>query len=401
MNTVHTDTEALDYIPAGYKAAGIYAGIKKSSGKKDMMMLCSDIAATGAGVFTKNKMRAAPVKISASRVPSAAIRAIVVNSGNANACTGTKGMDDANAMTSKAATELGLSAEQLLVCSTGHIGDPLPMDVINKGIETLANEISSNGFPNACEAILTTDTRRKCAAAEVSLNGTPVRIFGMCKGAGMIEPNMATMLGFVVTDAGLAPDDAQALLAESTQKSFNRISVDGDQSTNDTVLLLANGVSGKRLTPDHPDWQQVKDAVMAVCHSLAVQIVKDGEGAKKFVTVQVRGAKSASEADTAARAVANSMLVKTSWAGKSANWGRIADAIGYCGVDVDPNKLCISYDGLPACMNGCIAATSEDDLSAIIQNPAFTIEINLQLGPGEADIYTCECTEEYVRINVE
>jgi glutamate N-acetyltransferase/amino-acid N-acetyltransferase len=387
-------------LPKGFSAAGISAGIKKK--KKDMALIVSDVSAVSAAVFTTNQVKAAPVKWDIQVVEHVGARAIVMNSGNANACTGVQGMADAQAMAALAAGRLGVNPVDVFVCSTGTIGKPLPMDKIAGGIEALFDEVSPDGGMDAAEAMMTTDLVSKTVTVELDLDGIPVRITGLAKGSGMIEPNMATMLAFIVTDAAVEKHTLQCALRTAADMSFNRITVDGDRSTNDTVICLANGQAGNEvITQNSKHWSHFLQLLEKVLFDLSMMIVKDGEGATRVITVKVTGAASNGEAEEAARAVANSMLNKTAWAGKRPNWGRIMDAIGYSYAQVQENKVDIDYDEVPAVRKGMAAGTPEEALVAAVSKEAFTININLNLGTGHTVVYTCNCTEDYVRINVE
>lgn len=389
-------------LPKGFQAAGIVAGLKKSK-RKDLALLYSECPAVMAGTFTTNQVKAATVKLCSARVKQYRKgRAIVVNSGIANACTGATGYRNAERMAQVTARALGLKPEEVYVCSTGRIGVQLPMHIIEPGIEKASQQLSRTGGMAAAEAIMTTDTRPKYCTARFNINGRRITLAGIAKGAGMIEPKMATMLAFLMTDACVAPAALQKALSAAVDQSFNRITVDGDRSTNDTVLIMANGVAGNTpaLTPQHPDWSTFTEALNAVALDLALKMVKDGEGASKFVTVRVRGARNAREADIAARSVANSLLVKTSWVGDYPNWGRIMDALGYSEAKVDESRVDIFYDGMPAARRGVSAGTDIERLKAVQRQKEFTIDIDLHLGQGEAVVYTCDCTEEYVRINM-
>lgn len=388
-------------LPKGFKAAGVAAGLKKGN-RKDMAMILSDTPAVMAGTFTTNQVKAASVKLCMKRLAGGVGRAVIINSGNANACTGAQGVLDAERMAQVAAEATGADERHVFVCSTGRIGIRLPMDILEPGIRKAAAALARDAGNLASEAIMTTDTKPKRCTARFAVDGQPVTVSAMAKGAGMIEPNMATMLAFVLTDAAVDPDALQACLADAVNRSFNRITVDGDRSTNDTVLCMANGAAGNRtLKRSHPDWAAFAEAVRSLTMSLALKIVEDGEGATKVVTVRVRGARTDSDADVAARAVANSLLVKTSWVGDYPNWGRIADSLGYSDAKVDEERLDIRYDDLYACKGGLYAGTPVDDLKRIVRQKAFTIDIDLNLGRGEAVVYTCNCTEEYVRINMD
>jgi glutamate N-acetyltransferase/amino-acid N-acetyltransferase len=389
-------------LPKGFSAAGVSAGIKKKKHAKDMALIVSDVIAETAAVFTTNQVKAAPVKWDIRVVEHDGARAIVMNSGNANACTGAQGLADAEAMAALAAGRLGILPIDVFVCSTGTIGKPLPMEKIAGGIKLLFDEVSPNGGMDAAEAMMTTDLVSKTVTVEMDFDGIPARITGIAKGSGMIEPNMATMLAFIITDASVEKHTLQCALRAASDVSFNRITVDGDRSTNDTVICLANGLAGnERITQNSKHWNQFYQTLEKVLFDLSMMIVKDGEGATRVVTVRVSGAASDGEANEAARAVANSMLNKTAWAGKRPNWGRIMDAIGYSYAQVQENKVDINYDDVPAVRNGMAAGTPEEELVAAVSKEAFTIHIDLNLGKGQAVVYTCNCTEDYVRINVE
>jgi len=389
-------------LPKGFSAAGIAAGIKKKKKARDMALIVSDVSAESAAVFTTNQVKAAPVKWDIRVVEHDGARAIVMNSGNANACTGTQGMADAEAMAALAAGKLGIKPLDVFVCSTGTIGKPLPMDKIASGIELLFDDLSPENGMDAAEAMMTTDLVSKTVTVEIDLDGKPVRITGLAKGSGMIEPNMATMLAFILTDAAVEKHTLQCALRVAADMSFNRITVDGDRSTNDTAILLANGVAGNEpITQSSKHWKLFSQALEKVLFELSMMIVKDGEGATRVVTIKVSGAATNGEAEEAARAVANSMLNKTAWAGNRPNWGRIMDAIGYSYAQVQENKVDIDYDDVPAVRKGTAAGTPEEELVAAVSKEAFTININLNLGGGHSVVYTCNCTEDYVRINVE
>ena len=388
-------------LPLGFKAAGIRAGIKKSSSSKDLALIVSEVMAVAAGTFTTNQIKAAPVKLCREHLRRGFGQAIIINSGIANACTGEQGLADAERTASLLATFLGIQPESVFVCSTGTIGPNLPMDLIESGVEKIVGFLSETGGREAVEAIMTTDTRPKYISVPITIDGKKVLITGLAKGAGMIEPNMATMLGFILTDAAVERNDLQLALSRAVAKSFNRISVDGDKSTNDTVLCLANGCAGNKvLSADHPQWADFCGAIESVALDLAMKIVSDGEGAQRQVTVLVKGAQSDDDADRAARAVANSFLVKTSWAGRRLNWGRVMDALGYSPALVREELVDIDYDEMPIVRGGKAATQLQNHIHALMERSKFTIKIDLHLGAGEAVVYTCDCTEEYVRINL-
>jgi glutamate N-acetyltransferase/amino-acid N-acetyltransferase len=387
------------HLPKGFKCAGISAGIKPGS-VKDMALIFSDFPASSAGVFTTNQVCAAPVKVCREHLEHGMARAIVMNSGVANACTGSEGLVAARSMAAETASVVGCAPQEVFVCSTGRIGPQLPMDKIFPGIGKLFDAALGEHVQDCAEAMMTTDTRPKVAVAELQVEGRMVRILGFAKGAGMIEPNMATMLSYITTDAAVEQHALQRVLKKAVDASFNRISVDGDQSTNDTVLALANGASGiKALNEESNDWTAFSAAIEKVCFELAMMIVHDGEGADKFVTVHVSGAKSDEEADWAARSVANSMLNKTAWAGSTPDWGRIMDAIGYSRASVMEDKVDVFYDETQVVAGGVRTDVPQEDLIKVVSQTDFAININLHLGEGAATVYTCNCTEEYVRIN--
>ncbi len=387
-------------LPKAFRAAGLHVGIKRS-GRRDMALIVSDRPATLAATFTTNQVKAAPVKLDSERLRGRVGRAVIINSGNANACTGPRGMRDARRMGALTAELLGVPEEQVFVCSTGTIGRPMPMDVIEAGIRLVAPAATADGGADAAEAIMTTDTRPKRWTVGLKIGGVPVTVAGLCKGAGMIEPKMATMLCYLLTDAAVAPAALQRCLLGAVENSFNRVTVDGDRSTNDTVLFFANGAAGHApIAPGRQGWKAFDAAVREVTLQLAKMIAKDGEGATRFVTIRVRGARSDAEADLAARAVANSFLVKTAWAGAGANWGRVMDALGYSAAKVVEEKVDIRFDERHAVRRGQPGPATSDDLKAVIARPEFTVSIDLRIGRGKAEVYTCNCTEEYVRINM-
>lgn len=387
--------------PRGYRASGVHVGIKGH--EPDLAVVFSETNAAVAGVFATNKLLGAHVPACRKRLAGGTARAIVVNSGNANACTGPQGTVDAERMADAAAFALSVPAPCVFVCSTGTIGIPMPMDTILAGIPKAVGELSDTGGGAAARAIMTTDTRPKEVAVELKIGEATIRIGGMAKGAGMIEPNMATMLAFLTTDAAVEPGALQNCLREAVTRSFNRITVDGCQSCNDTVLFLANGAAGGAVLDEHsPHWKTFRDAVLEVSLRLSTMIVEDGEGATKLVAVEARGAVSDEDALRAARTIANSMLVKTSWYGGDPNWGRIIDAIGYSGAEMDPDRVDIFYDGLCVVRGGCPAGESAlDDLRAVLAKQRFSLTVDLGLGQGRDTVYTCDLTDGYVKINAD
>ncbi|HWD91415.1 MAG TPA: bifunctional glutamate N-acetyltransferase/amino-acid acetyltransferase ArgJ [Verrucomicrobiae bacterium] len=418
--------------PKGFKAAGVFCDIKRlgtgkgsnKGNKRDLALIVSDTPATVAGMFTTNQVCAAPVKVCVERVKRGAAQAIVVNSGNANACTGKQGLADAREMAGFTEQALILPKGSALIGSTGRIGVTMPMDNIRAGIIEAAVELGSSveHAAQAAEAIMTSDTRPKQIAVEFKLGGKTVRLGGMCKGAGMIQPGMsatgkrpaafphglhATMLCFITTDAAVETKSLQAALQEAVAQSFNRITVDGDMSTNDTVLVLANGMAGnEKVRRQNTEFAIFQAALNHVCLELAKMIVRDGEGVHRVVTVRVNGAKSVADADAAARAVANSPLVKTSWHGSDPNWGRIIDAIGYSAATVVEEKIDIGYSApgrqkqiLWSLKRGQPTTASFKQLCAAVAPKEFDLHINLNLGKAGAVMYAADLTEEYVDFN--
>ncbi len=386
--------------PEGFRAAGIHCGVKKS--KPDLSLLVSDSPAAAAVVLTTNRVQAAPVLVTREQIDrSPVVRAVVVNSGNANACTGDRGMDDAWAMVDAAASALNISRGEVIVSSTGVIGQFLPIDAITAGIGKAARSLSREGGAAAARAIMTTDTFVKEYALEFDLEGTRVRIGGMAKGSGMIAPNMATMLAFVTTDASVAPVVLRTALSAAADRSFNRISVDGDTSTNDMVAVLANGASGAQALTESagPRYDAFYGALEQVLVALSKMIVKDGEGATKFIEVNVTGAADEASAVRAARSIANSNLVKTAMNGEDANWGRILAAVGYSGIDFDPSHVEISIGSLPVLRKNYVIEFSEKEAKKILQKDEITITVNLNGGGSSASFWTCDLSREYVAIN--
>ncbi|MDD4101334.1 MAG: bifunctional glutamate N-acetyltransferase/amino-acid acetyltransferase ArgJ [Kiritimatiellae bacterium] len=386
----------------GFRACGVEAGIKYQ-GRKDLALVVADKPVPVAAVYTTNKVAAAPVRVDRERTASGSAQAVVVNSGCANACTGGEGVRNALETARLTAEELGIDERLVLVCSTGVIGVHLPMDRVASGIKKAASALSAIGGHDAACAIMTTDTVDKQVAVELELDGKTVTIGGMCKGSGMIEPNMATMLGFITTDALVHPKALDHALREAVEVSFNRVVVDGDRSTNDTVILMASGAAANTiLTPYHPQWQYFVDALTTVCLELGKKMVLDGEGATKFVTVRVQGARTEQDAQVAARAVSKSALVKTSWFGLDPNWGRVIAAVGYSGAEVDDQKVQIYYGDICAYDQGRVADTALlKAMQDVMRKRAFEVTVDLHLGEGEDTIYTCDLSYDYVKINAE
>ncbi len=392
--------------PAGFLAAGVAAGLKRS-GRPDMALILSEKPCTAAGAFTQCRFAAAPVLLCRSALrKSVPARAVVINSGNANACTGAKGLKAAEEMASFTAKSLGISAAEVFVCSTGRIGVQLPMDKIRGGIAMAAKALSSNGGDDAAKAIMTTDTFEKKAAAKLRIAGKTVTIGGMAKGAGMIAPALsckhATMICIVTTDAAVERKYLSKCLAEACELSFNRITVDGDTSTNDTVLLLANGAAGNRtICSDAAGGKQFRGALASLMAHLAKKIVLDGEGATKFVTVKVRNARSDKDAALCAKTIADSLLCKTAWFGGDPNWGRILAAAGRSGAIFNPGKVDLLFDKTFAVRKGMPTSVPEKTLAEIIRKPQFTVTVDLGAGKGQWEIWTNDISYEYVKINAD
>lgn len=387
---------------SGFSAAGVAAGIKRKS--RDIALVFSDTPCVSAGVFTSNRVKGWHVPLCMERVKSTRrVQAVVANSGNANACNGASGRQNAYRMAELAAGELGIPSESVLVCSTGTIGIPLPMSRIEAGISAAAAELDPESGLAAAQAIMTTDTVEKEAALEISIDGRPVRIGGMAKGSGMVEPNMATMLAFLTTDASVDRGALDHCLRAAVKQSFNKIFIDGDQSCNDTVLIMSNGKAGNNvLDEQHPQWDLFESAVRQIAMDLAMRLVGDGEGATKLVTLSVNGAATPEDARKAVRAVARSILVRTSWFGNEPNWGRVINALGYSGAEMDAGLVDLSYDACTVLEKGRqVSDFDAGQVSRILANNQFSVNIDLNMGEYSDVIYTCDCSVEYVRINAE
>ena len=415
--------------PKGFSAGGVFCDIKRlgtgkgsdKGQKRDLALIVSEAPATVAGMFTTNQVCAAPVKVCMARIKKGIAQAVVVNSGNANACTGKQGLRDAEAMAQIAGRELNIPAGRIFVGSTGRIGMTLPMENVKRGIIEVSKILGDSvaHADHAMEAIMTSDTRPKQIAVEFNLGGKTVRIGGMCKGAGMIQPGMsadgkrpaalplhATMLCFITTDAAIDQKVLQATLHEAVAQSLNRVTVDGDMSTNDTVLVLANGLAGnEKLKSQNSNLKTFQSALNHVCLELAKMIVRDGEGVHRIITIRLNGAKTIQDADAAARAVGNSPLVKTSWHGGDPNWGRIIDAIGYSPATVVEEKIDIGYSEpgskkiLWSLKRGQPTKATFKELCAAVSPKEFDLHINLNLGKSSAIIYAADLTEDYVSFN--
>lgn len=388
--------------PEGFVAGAVRCGIKGvNTNRPDIAMVFSPAPTVAAATFTTNRVKAAPVRVSAAYLKSPDIRGIIANSGNANACTGLAGIEDAKRMARSAAKAFGLKDRQVLVCSTGRIGVPLPIERMEECIATLPKNMLKDGSLKAARAIMTSDTFPKEVAVTFKLGRRRVRIGGIAKGAGMIDPNMATMLCFLTTDAPVPKAVLQEALSTAVSESFNRITVDGDMSTNDTVIALANGLAGGTpLKAGSRPFQLFQAALTYVARRLAWMIVEDGEGVSKFVQVCVKGASSREDAQKAAEAVANSTLVKCSWYGQDPNWGRLMDAIGYCGARLREEIIDIYYDGVLAVRNGMASKTPFAKLLDVMRKERFTIIIDLNLGSEEYSVFTTDLTTRYVELNM-
>jgi glutamate N-acetyltransferase / amino-acid N-acetyltransferase len=387
-------------IIPGFRFAATAAGIKKT-GALDLALLVADTPAAAAGVFTTNRVKAAPVVLSHERLRRGKAQAILVNAGNANACTGPEGLEDARESALAAAGLLKIPEHLVLPASTGVIGQPLPLDKITRALPKLAARLNPKGFPEAAEAIMTTDTRPKTSLWRARIDGRDVTLAGMAKGAGMIHPDMATLLVFIFTDAAASPKILKTLLRRALPVSFNRITIDGDTSTNDTILLLAGGRAGNRvINAEGPALEALGEMLNQVMGDLASQVVADGEGARHMFRVEVRGAATAAEALKAARTVALSPLVKTAMAGEDVNWGRIMAALGRSGARFDPEQAEIAYgDVLVARQGRGLGPEAEARAKKVIQAGAFSLTIDLNNGDFSDYYETCDYTEDYIRIN--
>jgi len=385
--------------PMGFRAGGIPCGIKKTNAR-DMALLFSDCEAEVGATFTTNLIKAAPVKLSMQHVRGGPVRGVILNSGNANACTGLQGITDAKEMAELTAELMGVKRREILVCSTGRIGVPLPMEAVRKGIRKVVKKINHVSGPVAAKAIMTSDTVSKTCALALQLNGRRVVIGAMCKGAGMIHPNMATMLACITTDAAIERETLQRLTYEAVEASFNRISVDGDTSTNDTVLVLANGLAGNApLATGHRDLGKFQNALKWVMQKLARMIVEDGEGISHVVEVIVQGAASSADARRISEAISRSPLVKSSWCGGDPNWGRLMGAMGYSGAKVREELVDIYYNGLIAVKGGLVSPTPRSKLAKIVAKRSYTITLDLHLGKGDYRLLVNDLTEKYVTLN--
>jgi glutamate N-acetyltransferase/amino-acid N-acetyltransferase len=385
--------------PKGFRAAGVACGLKRAD-QPDLALLVSEVDAAVAGVVTTNRIKAAPILVNQPRLKRGRARAVVVNSGCANACTGAPGVADAQTMAAETARVLGLDDVSVLVASTGVIGARLPMDRVRSGIARAATQLSPSGGAAAAAAILTTDTLPKEIAVRETSGRVTITVGGMAKGSGMIHPQMATMLAFLTTDAAIAPRTLQAVLKRAVATTFNAIDVDGETSPNDLVLCLANGLAKNAPLTAGPALSRFEALMHVVCERLALMIVRDGEGAGKLVTLRVTGAASAAAARRVLLTVARSPLVKTAWHGEDANWGRTLSAIGNADVPIRPDRIALQIGPVAVVRQGVgLGSSAEAEAAIILKQREFTVTVDLGQGRGEAMIRTCDLSEDYVRIN--
>ena len=387
--------------PQGFKAAGVRAGIKKS-GNLDVAVIYTEKEASVAGVFTKNQVAAAPIRVSKIVVDTGTAHAIVANAGCANACTGEQGLRNAEKTAEIAAEELNCRSDDVIVASTGIIGVNIPMDKMEAGIKDAVKNLSREGSVNAGNAIVTTDTYSKCCATEVEIGGKQVRFGAIAKGSGMIQPDMATMLCFITTDADIDQKLLQQALSEITEVTFNMISIDGDMSTNDMVTVLANGAAGnEKIVAKNADYEKFYLTLEKICRELSKKIAADGEGATKFLTINVNGAKSFADAKQIGMSIAKSPLVKTAFFGEDPNWGRVICAVGYSGVKINPASTVVKFGGIPVYAHSVGANYDESALKKIMAAHDITIDIELGIGESSATVWSCDFSYEYVKINGE
>ncbi|MDW7773702.1 MAG: bifunctional glutamate N-acetyltransferase/amino-acid acetyltransferase ArgJ [Desulfobulbaceae bacterium] len=385
----------------GFSAAAVPAGIRYKE-RLDLGLIYSEVPAVAAGVFTTNRVKAAPVLLDIERLGQGKAQAILVNSGNANACTGKEGMDTARAASTLVAQELGIDEEMVQVSSTGVIGQPMDITPFERSVAELVRKLSPEGFADVARAIMTTDTVPKLSYRQVEIDGSPVSLLGIAKGSGMIMPDMATMLCFVATDAQIIYPELQKAVKKGVEKSFNRITVDGDTSTNDMVLVLANGTAGNKwIDEDNPEGRGIfEEALLEIFLDLSRMIVADGEGATKFVTIRVQGAREEEGAMVGAQTIANSALVKTAFFGEDANWGRIIAALGRSGCRFEPEKVSIHFDEVQMVKDGVgLGGNAEEACSAVLKKDCFTVTVDLHDGHAVAEVYTCDFSTDYVKIN--
>lgn len=385
---------------SGFLFSGISAGIKKK-GKKDLGLIYSEVPAQVAGLFTTNRVKAAPVLIDMDRIKTGLCQAVLINSGNANACTGKQGVKEAERIASLLAQRMGIEERYVLLSSTGVIGVPLPVKKIEQGLPELIENLSPEGWMDVVEAIMTTDTHPKMKWKTCRIKGKQVRLCGMVKGAGMIRPNLATMLSFLVTDAHIQASLLQEMLREAAEASYNRITIDGETSTNDTVLLLANGKAGHPLLNRmDQEAKTFREMLIEVCRGLAESVVRDGEGATKYIEIVIRGARSRRDAQKAAYAIAHSPLVKTAFFGEDANWGRILCALGHCNIPLNPARIDLFFDETPIVKNGMgVEHRLEARAAKVIKKRAFKVQVDLHQGKASFSLLTTDLSLDYVKIN--
>ncbi|WP_068777466.1 bifunctional glutamate N-acetyltransferase/amino-acid acetyltransferase ArgJ [Paenibacillus sp. FJAT-26967] len=386
--------------PKGFRAGGLHCGLKKTE-RYDLGAIVCDVPAAVAAVYTLNAFQAAPLLVTQESVAAGGkLQAMLVNSGNANACTGEQGLADAREMRAALARQLGLAENLVGVTSTGVIGELLPMPKVLSGIEALPEKVHAEGGDDFCQAILTTDLVKKVACVRVNVGGREVHVAGAAKGSGMIHPNMATMLGFVTTDANISSEHLQQLLSAATDSTFNMITVDGDTSTNDMVVVMASGLAGEEaLTPDHPDWEAFAVAFAYVSEHLAKMIARDGEGATKLIEVNVLGAASRDAARAIAKTVIGSSLVKTACFGADANWGRIIAAVGRAGQPVQTDTVDVQLGDIMVLSQSRPVKFDEDRAEEYLKGDFVQINVNLHMGNSSATAWGCDLTYDYVRIN--
>jgi len=392
--------------PKGFRAGAIRCGIKASAKKRDLALIYSEKLCSAAGVFTLNRVKAASVLVSQEHLKDGTLKAVIVNSGNANACTGEAGIAASRKMTELAAGLFGIDPQLVAVASTGVIGVPLPVAVIETGMEELKNSLRADeeGHAAALEAIMTTDIRKKDGTVEVEIDGKPVRIGAIIKGSGMIHPNMGTLLCFITTDAAISAEALDSCLRSAVRRSFNRITVDGDTSTNDAAIIMANGEAGNSLIDAAGPGREVfAQALEALCVKLAKAVARDGEGATKLIAVSVSGAQDEDTAETLAKSVASSSLVKAACFGEDANWGRILCAMGYSGAEFVPGQVNVSFvsggEDVMVCQGGASLPFSEEDAKRILAREELEIRIKAGEGSGAATVWGCDLTFDYVKIN--
>lgn len=387
--------------PLGFKSSGVAADLRgKGDTKKDVAILYSEIPATAAGVFTQNSVKAAPVLVTQQIMQQGLLQAIVINSKNANACTGPQGMEDAKNMACLTAEALHMNPALVAVSSTGVIGVPMPMERVAPGILAAASALSQKGHSDTAVAMMTTDTYPKEIAIQLEIDGVTIRMGGVAKGSGMIHPNMATTLGFITTDARISLEALQSALRRGNEDSFNMISVDGDTSTNDMVIVMANGLAGNsEIQIDTHSYDAFADALQYILTFLAREVARDGEGATKLLEVHVEGAGSVEEARKAARSVSRSLLVKTAIFGKDANWGRILCALGYSGADFDPNRVDLHIGTVQVMQQGVPLHFDEDAAAKILSEPQVRVTAHLHQGAAVATAWGCDLSYDYVKIN--